>query len=65
MRKLIVMIGLALIVSACTEEGTTSESGWTYIGNSNYVKSFDIDGVECIVLDGYNGDGISCDWDAR
>lgn len=65
MRKLISMIVLALVVSACTAEGEISDNGWTNIGGSNYVKLVRVGGVECVILDGYNTGGVDCDWRHR
>lgn len=63
MRKLIAMIGLALIVSACVEpEGVETDSGYTSLDGGNYAKYVVINGVPCIVVYGWEAVAVSCDW---
>lgn len=71
MRRALIALALLAGMTACSNEigeGVTvnnvDDSTWTALGrNGMHAKLVTIDGVRCVVLDGYGESaGISCDW---
>lgn len=63
----IVLTGVVLGLAACGAPPQSREEGWTNISEYNeYVKTVEVlvdgDPVTCVVYDGNNAGGISCDW---
>lgn len=61
---LVVVLAMGFAAACATSEvdDTSGSGGYTDLGRGLSVKSVTVDGIRCVVLDGYEAGAISCDW---
>jgi hypothetical protein len=56
------ILGVVGFVACAPADGETTDIGWHGFGNEVQARVITVEGVRCVVMDGYEMGGIDCDW---